>query len=91
MERDTFTPDNPEANDLNRQAELLWGLTVEIQRNNLPSQIIGGLRLICLGAYRRMMNHGEQGWADRILEYAQSRHPTHSQNIQGQEVADATH
>lgn len=90
MERDINKQDNPEARYLNRQAELLWGLTVEIQRRGEGmDSITRGLRLICMGAYRYMMEYGRQDWADEILRMAQISHPTSLQNIQGQKVKGA--
>jgi len=95
MERDILTPynpDNPGKWYLHRQMELLYSLTVAIQRDPLDASMRRALGLICFGAYNYMKDHGEQGWADRILLKAQQiSHPASSQKIQGQEVVDAAH
>lgn len=90
MEREIFKPNNPEARYLNRQADLLWSLTVETQRRGEGTDpITRGLRLICFGAYRYMMMEGKKDWADAILREVHTLHSRTLQDIHGQKVKGA--
>lgn len=94
MERDIPVLDHPEGRYLNRQADLLWDLTIKIQRIQrqdglLYEQKVSGLRLICFGAYKCMRDHGRQDLADWILRMTQTSQPPNLQIIQRQKVADA--